>query len=92
MLSDEIGHAGYAAKAGGSGVWDKWESEAYSPRLSAIKRGCSQLGDIGMQAAFDSLDKKFQSAKVTAATFKVETGEPLPEAIREMTRKAAEAL
>ncbi len=90
MLSDEVEHANYAAKAGGSDVWDKWESEAYVPRLSAIKRGCNQLGDIGMEAALDSLDKKFQATKVTAATFKVQTQKPLPEAIREMTRKAGE--
>ena len=90
MLSDEVEHARYAAKQGGASVWIKWESESYTPRLSAIKRGCDQLGDIGMEAALDSLDKKYQVAKVTAATYKVPSGESLPQTIRDMTRKAGE--
>jgi hypothetical protein len=90
MLSDEVEHAGYAAKQGGASEWTKWESESYNPRLSAIKRGCNQLGDIGMEAALDSLDKKYQDAKVTAATFKIPSGEALPQTIRDMTRKAGE--
>lgn len=91
MLSDEVEQAGYAAKAGGAEHWVKWESESYKPRLSAIKRGCNQLGDIGMQAALDSLDRKYQSGKVTAATYKVPSQEPLPKTIRDMTRKGPEA-
>ena len=89
MLSDETKHAMHAAQAGGAEVWTKWEKEAYEPRLLAIKRGCNQLGDIGMEAALHSLNEKFETAKASATTFKKPEGEPLPDSIREMTRKGA---
>ncbi len=90
MLSDETKHAVNAAQAQGSDFWVKWEKEAYEPRLAAIKRGCNQLGDIGMEAALHSLNEKFQSAKQSALTFKKPDSEALPNTIREMTRKGVE--
>jgi|MDSW01.2.fsa_nt_gb hypothetical protein len=88
MLSDETTHALNAAQAGGSSVWTKWEAESWEPRLAAIKRGCNQLGDVGMEAAMHSLTQKYETAKKSAVTFDKPQGEPLPESIREMTRKA----
>ena len=49
--------------------------------------GCSQLGDLGMDAAIKSLNEKYEAAKKTAVTYDKPQGEPLPESIREMTRK-----
>ena len=89
MLSDETTHAMHTAQAQGSSAWEKWESEVYTPRLTAIKRGCNQLGDVGMETALHSLDQKYQKAKTSSLTFKKPEGEPLPETIREMTRKGA---
>ena len=87
MLSDETSHALYAAQAGGAAEWTKWEAESWVPRLAAIKMGCSQLGDLGMDAAIKSLNEKYEAAKKTAVTYDKPQGEPLPESIREMTRK-----
>ena len=90
MLSDETGHALHMAQQSGATAWTKWESEVYTPRLKAIKSGCNQLGDIGMEAAMHSLNQRYEAAKASAITFAKPSGEPLPESIREMTRKGIE--
>jgi len=90
ILSDETTHAQNAAQAGGADVWSKWEAEVYGPRLNAIKRGCNQLGDIGMEAALSSLNDKFQNSKLSALTYKVPIAKPLADSIRDMTRKSSE--